>query len=179
MKLPATVPCGTITIPLSEWFPVKNLLRLIQNMFMDQNVHKKTSSGPLAAAVYYLLNILLFPIALIGYVVMSVSFYAGRKSAVSGTALAPLTGRWLLHNLGSRQDEPAKCLMMAMSGLSVSLALVPMVFAASILRAQPYRAAHDGAGDGWEARMGRFRHIRREVKKKGGSPIFGEPVDIN
>ncbi len=85
--------------------------------------------GPVAVAVYYFLNILLFPITLIGYVLMSVSFYAGRKSAVSGTALAPLTGRWLLHNLGSRQDEPANRLMMAMAGVSVSFTLGPMIFA--------------------------------------------------
>jgi methyltransferase (TIGR00027 family) len=97
---------------------------------MDQNDQKTVSTrGPIAAAVYYLLNILLFPITLIGYVLMSVSFFAGRKSAVSGTALAPLTGRWLLHNLGSRQDEPANRLMMAMAGLSVSLTLGPMIFA--------------------------------------------------
>jgi methyltransferase (TIGR00027 family) len=97
---------------------------------MNQNDQKTVPTrGPAAAAVYYLLNILLFPITLIGYVLMSVSFYAGRKSAVSGTALAPLTGRWLLHNLGSRQDEPANRLMMAMAGLSVSLTLGPMIFA--------------------------------------------------
>jgi methyltransferase (TIGR00027 family) len=97
---------------------------------MNQNDQKTVSTrGPIAAAVYYLFNILLFPITLIGYVVMSVSFYAGRKSAVSGTALAPLTGRWLLHNLDSRQDEPADRLMMAMAGLYVSLTLGPMIFA--------------------------------------------------
>jgi hypothetical protein len=82
-----------------------------------------------SAAVYYLLNILLFPITLIGYVLMSVSFIAGRKSGVSRTARAPLLGRWLLHNLGSRQDEPANRLMMAMAGLSVSLTEGPMIFA--------------------------------------------------
>ena len=82
-----------------------------------------------SAAVYYLLNILLFPITLIGYVLMSVSFIAGRKSGVSRTAQAPLLGRWLLHNLGSRQDEPANRLMMAMAGLSVSLTEGPMIFA--------------------------------------------------
>jgi methyltransferase (TIGR00027 family) len=97
---------------------------------MDKNDQKPVAtSGPIAAAVYYLLNILLFPITLIGYVAMSVSFYAGRKSDVSGTALAPLTGRWLLHNLGSRQDEPANRLMMAMAGISVSFTLGPMIFA--------------------------------------------------
>lgn len=86
----------------------------------------------MARAVYTLINILLFPITLIGYVVMSVAFYSGRKSAVSGTALAPLTGRWLLHNLGTRPDEPANRLMMAMAGLSVSLTLRPMIFASRV-----------------------------------------------
>ena len=94
-------------------------------------IDQKTVStrGSIAIAVYYLLNILLFPITLIGYVLMTVSFIAGRKSGVSGTALAPLTGRWLLHNLGSRQDEPANRLMMAMAGLSVSLTEGAMIFA--------------------------------------------------
>jgi methyltransferase (TIGR00027 family) len=97
---------------------------------MNQNDEKTVSSrGPIAAFVFSLLNILLFPITLIGYVLMMASFVSGRKSAVSGTALAPLTGRWLLHNLGTRQDEPANRLMMAMSGLSVSFTLGPMVFA--------------------------------------------------
>jgi methyltransferase (TIGR00027 family) len=40
-----------------------------------------------------------------------------------------LTGRWLLHNLGTRQDEPANRLMLAMAGLPVSLTLGPMIFA--------------------------------------------------
>jgi methyltransferase (TIGR00027 family) len=93
---------------------------------MNQNDPK---GGFIPAAIYYLINILLFPITAIGYVVMSVSFYGGRKSPVSGTALAPLTGRWLFHNLGTRPDEAADRLMMAMSGLSVSLTLGPMVLA--------------------------------------------------
>jgi methyltransferase (TIGR00027 family) len=103
---------------------------------MNKSYQKTTSTRHpiarrrlIAVTVFYLLNILLFPITLIGYVLMSVSFVAGRKSAVSGTALAPLTGRWLLHNLGTRQDEPANRLMMAMAGLPVSFTLGPMVFA--------------------------------------------------
>ena len=103
---------------------------------MNQNDQKIVSTSGriagrdlIAAAVYYLINILLFPITLIGYVLMSVSFFAGRKSAVSGTALSPLTGRWLLHNFGTRQDEPANRLMMAIAGSSVSLTLGPMIFA--------------------------------------------------
>lgn len=97
---------------------------------MNQNDQKTGSTrGPIAAAIYYLLNILLFPITLIGYVVMSVSFVAKRKSAVSGTALSPLLGRWLLHNLGTRQDQPANRLMMAMAAFSVSLTEGPLIFA--------------------------------------------------
>jgi methyltransferase (TIGR00027 family) len=97
---------------------------------LNKSVRKSTSTpGPFAAAVFYLLNILLIPISLIGYALMSFSFIAGRKSAVSGTALAPLTGRWLLHNLGTRQDEPANRLMMAMAGTAASLTLGPMIFA--------------------------------------------------
>jgi hypothetical protein len=100
-----------------------------QDIVMNQNDPQTVpAGGPIAAAVYYLINILLFPITLIGYVLMSVSIYTGRKSAVSGTALAPLTGRWLLHNLGARLDEPANRLMMPMSGSSVSLTLGPMIF---------------------------------------------------
>jgi methyltransferase (TIGR00027 family) len=97
---------------------------------MNQS-NQKTASfhDALAAIVYYLINILLFPITLIGNVVMTVSFVASRKSNVSGTALSPLTARWLLHNLGSREDEPAHRLMMAISGASVTLALGPMVLA--------------------------------------------------
>jgi methyltransferase (TIGR00027 family) len=85
--------------------------------------------GPFAAVLYYLINILLFPITLVGYVVMSAYFYTGKKRAVSGTALAPLTGRWLFHNLGTRPDEPAHRLTMAMAGTSVALTLGPMVLA--------------------------------------------------
>lgn len=97
---------------------------------MNQPKQKTAHSrGPLAAAVYYLLYILLLPITLIGYVVMSAAFVAGRGSGVSGTALSPLTARWLLHHLGVRQDEPASRLLMAMSGFSISLALGPMIFA--------------------------------------------------
>jgi len=111
--------------------------------------------GPIAVAVYYLLNILLFPITLIGYVLMTVSFIAGRKSTVSGTALAPLTGRWLLHNLGSRQDEPANRLMMAMAGLSVSLTEGAMIFAHRVSGYMPkdYRYPFQGeitlGNQGW------------------------------
>lgn len=93
------------------------------------NQQTGSTRGWVAAIVYYLINILLFPITLIGYVIMSVSFVAGRKSNVSGTALSPLTARWLLHNLGSRPDEPANRLLMAISGVSVSLTLGPMILA--------------------------------------------------
>jgi len=97
---------------------------------MNRNDPKTVSkSSPFAIAVYYLLNILLFPITAIGFVVMSASMFAGRKSPVSGTASAPLMGRWTLHNFGTRPDQAASRLMMAMSGLSVSLTAGPGLLA--------------------------------------------------
>ena len=101
----------------------------VQTIALVGKMGWQKAGGPIAAAVYYLLTILLSPIMLIGYTLMSLSFVAGRKSAVSGTALAALYGRGLLHNLGSRQDEPAQRLMMAMAGLPVSFTLGPMIFA--------------------------------------------------
>jgi methyltransferase (TIGR00027 family) len=134
-------------------------------IFMNPGNQKAGSTnGPIAAVVYYLINILLFPITAIGYGFMSVSFYAGRKSAVSGTALAPLTGRWLFHNLGTRPDEPAHRLMMAMSGVSVSLTLGPMVLAHRVTGFVPkdYRYPFQGEvtlGNQGGARQTIYDHI--------------------
>lgn len=72
-----------------------------------------------AATVFYILNLLLFPVTLLGYVIwVSKSILAGRSSGVSGTAQGPLSARWFEHNLGTRQDEPANRLMMVLPGVS-------------------------------------------------------------
>jgi hypothetical protein len=46
------------------------------------------------AAVFYILNVLLFPVTLIGYVIwVGKGLLAGRGSGVSATAQGPLSGR--------------------------------------------------------------------------------------
>lgn len=86
-----------------------------------------------AAAIFYLLNVVLFPITLVGYVLwVTRSILTGSRSGVSGTAQGPLSARWFMHNLGTRQDEAANRLLLAVPGLSplgVGLSAWPMLFA--------------------------------------------------
>lgn len=73
----------------------------------------------IAAVVYDVLSILLFPITLIGYVIwVGGALLAGRGSGVSGTAQGPLSARFFEHRLGTREDEPASRLMMALRVLT-------------------------------------------------------------
>jgi methyltransferase (TIGR00027 family) len=84
-------------------------------------VDQKTSSanGPIAAAVFYLLSILLLPISALGYLIwVGKLLLVGRKSGVSLTAQGPLSARWFQHHLGTRRDEPANRLMMVVPGVS-------------------------------------------------------------
>ena len=56
----------------------------------------------------------------------------GRGSGVSGTAQGPLSARFFAHELGTRQDEPAKRLMMALPNvppLGLRLFVWPMMLA--------------------------------------------------
>jgi methyltransferase (TIGR00027 family) len=88
-------------------------------------------SGFLAALVYNITLILLFPVSAVGLTLMTLGFIAGRKSSVSGTAQAPLIARWYQHHLGTRRDEAAMRLMEAMPGipLALPLGMGPMVLA--------------------------------------------------
>ncbi len=62
-----------------------------------------------AAAVFYVLNVLLFPVTLIGYVIwVGKALLAGRGSGVSSTAQGPLSARFFQHKLGIREDDPAR-----------------------------------------------------------------------
>jgi methyltransferase (TIGR00027 family) len=87
----------------------------------------------IAATVFYALNILLFPVTLLGYVIwVSKAILAGRKSGVSGTAQGPLSARWFQHHLGTRRDNAADRLMMVLPGvppLGVRLVAGPMLLA--------------------------------------------------
>ena len=87
----------------------------------------------IAATVFYILSVLLFPVTLIGYVIwVGKAILTGRGSGVSGTAQGPLSARWFMHNLGSREDEPSNQLMMVLPGvppLGVRLVAGPMLLA--------------------------------------------------
>jgi hypothetical protein len=58
----------------------------------------------IAATVFNILSVLLFPVTLVGYVLwIGKTYLAGRTSGVSGTAQGPLSARWFEHNLGTRK----------------------------------------------------------------------------
>lgn len=71
------------------------------------------------AAVFYFINVLLFPITLVGYVLwVGKVVLTSRGSGVSGTAQGPLSARFFQHKLGVRDDEPAARLLMALPNVS-------------------------------------------------------------
>src|SRR4051794_2704828 len=71
-----------------------------------------------AAAIFYILSILMFPLSLTGYVIWIVKGILTRDaSGVSMTAQGPLFTRWTEHNMGTREDEPANRLMMVLPGV--------------------------------------------------------------
>ena len=72
----------------------------------------------IATTVYYIISILLFPVSLLGYVIwVGKGFLTGNPSGVSATAQGPLSARWAMHNLGTRQDEPANRLLPLLPGV--------------------------------------------------------------
>jgi methyltransferase (TIGR00027 family) len=99
------------------------------------NEHKPpafSAHGLLAAATFYIISVLLFPVTLIGYVLLTVSYFrAGRSSGVSGMAQAPLMARWYQHHLGTRQDEPANRLFRVVTRvpLAIPLGMGPVILA--------------------------------------------------
>jgi methyltransferase (TIGR00027 family) len=86
-------------------------------------MNENNQNNPIAAAIFYTLNILLFPVMLIGYLLWSASYLTGRKSGASGTAQAPLIARWYQHHLGTRQDEPADRLLRALTSVPLAIPL--------------------------------------------------------
>lgn len=77
----------------------------------------KSTVRPGAAVVFYLINIVLFPVTLLGYVFyVAYLFLFGRKPGVSTTAQGPLSARWAEHHLGVREDKAASRLMTVMPG---------------------------------------------------------------
>jgi len=86
-----------------------------------------------AATVFYVINLLLSPITLIGYVLWLARIYMDRRAGgASTTAQGPLSARSLMHMLGLRRDTQAYRLLMALpstSGLAVLLTGGPLLLA--------------------------------------------------
>jgi methyltransferase (TIGR00027 family) len=92
-----------------------------------------SARGLIAATVFYILSVLLFPVTLLGYVIWVGKGILARKSpGVSATAQGPLSVRWLEHNLGTRPDEAADRLLPLLPGvppLGLRLSADPLLFA--------------------------------------------------
>jgi hypothetical protein len=91
------------------------------------------ASGRRPATVFYILNVLLFPITLIGYVIWLARIYMVRRaSGASTTAQGPLSARSSMHTLGLRRDEAACWLLLALpstTGLGLLLTAGPLLLA--------------------------------------------------
>lgn len=87
---------------------------------MNQTDHRVVSRrDPTAAAVFYILYILLLPVTVVGYVLwVGKALLAGLGSGVSGTAQGSLSARYFEHHLGTRRDEPSNRLLTALPGVS-------------------------------------------------------------
>jgi methyltransferase (TIGR00027 family) len=87
-----------------------------------------------AATLFYIINVLLSPITLIGYVIwVARIFLARRSSAASVSAQGPLSARSLMHMLGLRRDAAANRLLMALPssprGVGMLMTAGPIVLA--------------------------------------------------
>jgi len=96
--------------------------------------HPKTApqKRPLAAAVFSLINILLVPLTLLGYVLHLGHLFLHHQRGVSTSAQGPLSARWTEHHLGVREDEAASRLMRSLLGffpVGWYLAAGPMLLA--------------------------------------------------
>jgi methyltransferase (TIGR00027 family) len=105
--------------------------------------------NPVAAILFYIVCLLLFPATLVGYVLWVVKLYTGRSSGVSATAQGPLSARWFQHQLGTRHDEVANQLLMVLPGVSplaVRLVFGPLLLAHRLTSYVPkaFRYPFDG-----------------------------------
>ena len=104
-----------------------------------------------AATLFYMLCILFAPILLAGYVLwVGKSIVSGRNSGVSGTAQGPLSARVFAHRLGTRPDEPANRLLLAIPGISplgVQLVIGPIVLAHRLTGYMPKAFRYPFEGD--------------------------------
>jgi methyltransferase (TIGR00027 family) len=72
-----------------------------------------------AASVFHAIQIVLSPLALVGYVLFVVRLLLySRRSGASATVLASFYTRWMQHQLGTRRDAPCARLMMVLPNVS-------------------------------------------------------------
>lgn len=87
---------------------------------MDPSARMRIAArSPIRAVVFSMISVPLLPVMLLGYGIWVGKLYlVGRTSGASTTAQGPLFARWLMHELGLRQDEPAHRLLMVAPGIS-------------------------------------------------------------
>lgn len=102
---------------------------------MSEMVERKSSQYSAAAAVFFnLINIVLFPVMLVGYMIwIGNGIIAQKPSGVSSTAQGPLSARYTQDKFGVRQDTASVRLMEVLPG-------VPWI--AKVLTAAPFLLAH-------------------------------------
>jgi len=124
---------------------------------MDQNNKTSaTSFGSITASVFYILiNIILFPVTLLGYMIwIGKIIIAGRSSGVSTSAQGPLAARWTQHNMGIRKDEPSNRLLPVLPNISLlglRLSSFPMLLAHELTGHVPKIFSYPYKGDVPEA----------------------------
>ncbi len=125
----------------------------------DQKAVPMSNIG--ATVAFYIINILLLPVTLIGFILQTIAVYGRRKSGVSVMAQAPLTDRWLQHKLGTRLDEPINRLLRVLPGvplLGYQLGYGPMLLANRVSGYVPKSYRYPFAG---EITMGNQRAARQ------------------
>src|SRR4051794_1259767 len=72
-----------------------------------------------AAGFFWAIHAIALPLLAVGYVLFVVKWMLyTRRSGASGTALATMFSRWLLHKVGSRRDAPCVRVMRVLPSLS-------------------------------------------------------------
>ncbi len=73
----------------------------------------------IAASIFRIIQIILLPIGVVGYVLfLAKAIMFSRRSGTSATVLASFYTRYMQHKLGTRRDEPCVRLMMVLPNIS-------------------------------------------------------------
>lgn len=140
----------------------------------------------IAAVIYYLIFIVLLPVFLLGYVIWVVKFLVGRKSGASATALSPLFGRWLQHQMGTRPDEATDRLWRVNSSvppLAWHLVAEPILLAQRVSGYAPksYRYPFEGEvtiqNQGWARQTFYDRVVQQYIPEMAQFVILGAGYD--